>query len=52
MALNDSLFKGRLIKVVSKRTNVPGFGRGGRGGRGRARGRGGYRPRRGYYQPY
>lgn len=55
MALNDSLFKGRLIKVMSKRTNVPGFNR----GRGRGRGRP-YYPRffrgrgrgSGYYQPY
>jgi polyadenylate-binding protein 2 len=38
MALDDSLFKGRQIKVVSKRTNKPGISstdrapRGGRGG--------------------
>jgi len=38
LALNDSLFKGRLIKVTSKRTNIPGYNR----GRGRGRGRGGY----------
>jgi polyadenylate-binding protein 2 len=58
IALSDSLFKGRLIKVVSKRANVPGYHRGG----GRAHGRGytAYRPRffrgrgrgSGYYQPY
>eukprot|EP00298_Acanthocystis_sp_HF-20_P003994 c14342_g1_i1.p1 GENE.c14342_g1_i1~~c14342_g1_i1.p1 ORF type:complete len:195 (-),score=85.18 c14342_g1_i1:66-608(-) len=39
--LNDSLFKGRQIKVNPKRANVPGYGRG------RGRGafvRGGYRP--------
>jgi len=65
MALNESLFKGRLIKVTSKRTNIPGFGR----ARGRGRGRGGgggyyghnpslgYRGRgrgrgRGYFTPY
>ncbi|KAH8113423.1 polyadenylate-binding protein 2 [Phellopilus nigrolimitatus] len=52
MSLNESLFKGRLIKVTPKRTNIPGFGRGrGRGGfRGsyRGGGRGG-----GFgYQPY
>ena len=52
MALDESLFKGRQIKVVSKRTNRPGIsstdrfprggGRGGfRGGRGRGGG-GGY----------
>ncbi|KAJ3216000.1 cytoplasmic RNA-binding protein [Dinochytrium kinnereticum] len=38
LALNDSLFKGRLIKVTAKRTNVPTFMRGGaRGGRGGGR---------------
>ena len=60
MALDDSLFKGRQIKVMPKRTNKPGItstnrpprGRGGfraRGGRGRGFG-GGYmrRPRGGY----
>ncbi|CAD6890681.1 unnamed protein product [Tilletia controversa] len=52
LLLNESLFKGRLIKVTAKRTNLPGHsargrGRGGRGGRGfprggfRGRGRGG-----------
>lgn len=51
LALSDSVLKGRVIKVLEKRTNVPGFsqrgmGRG-RGGRGRfirgnrGRGRGG-----------
>lgn len=55
MALNDSLFKGRLIKVMSKRTNIHGYNR----GRGRGYGRPAYRPRSfrgrgrgGYYQPY
>ncbi|KAI3617338.1 hypothetical protein CBS9595_003247 [Malassezia furfur] len=47
--LNESLFRGRLLKVTPKRTNVPGLaarGRGrGRGFRGGYRGRGGYRPR-------
>ncbi|THH11552.1 hypothetical protein EW145_g588 [Phellinidium pouzarii] len=52
VSLHESLFKGRLIKVTMKRTNIPGFTRGrGRGGfRGayRGGGRGG-----GYgYQPY
>ncbi|KAI8844245.1 hypothetical protein BC829DRAFT_419848 [Chytridium lagenaria] len=42
LALNDSLFKGRLIKVTAKRTNVPTFMRGGGGGG--YRGRGGGRP--------
>ena len=43
LALSESVLKGRVIKVVEKRTNVPGFNRGrGRGGRGRfMRGRGG-----------
>lgn len=48
LALDNSLFHGRLIKVTAKRTNVPGFNRG--------RGRGGYRGghRGGYrgYSPY
>lgn len=47
--LNESLFRGRLLKVTPKRTNFPGLaarGRGrGRGFRGGFRGRGGYRPR-------
>jgi len=68
MALDDSLFRGRQIKVMPKRTNKPGISstnrppRGARGGfRGSRgyRGRGGFgairRPRfrgRGYYSPY
>jgi polyadenylate-binding protein 2 len=33
VALNESLFRARLLKVTAKRTNVPGFSaRGGRGG--------------------
>ncbi|KAI0663085.1 hypothetical protein C8Q70DRAFT_1050779 [Cubamyces menziesii] len=42
LAMDNSLFRGRLIKVTPKRTNIPGFnGRGrGRGGPYRARGRG------------
>ncbi|KAG9302493.1 hypothetical protein G9A89_007197 [Geosiphon pyriformis] len=39
MALNDTLLHGRQIKVTSKRTNIPGFNRGGI----RARGRAGWR---------
>ncbi|KAJ8698048.1 hypothetical protein PTI98_004804 [Pleurotus ostreatus] len=35
LAMDNSLFRGRLIKVTPKRTNIPGFNRG--------RGRGGYR---------
>merc|ERR1711971_161984 len=67
MALDDSLFRGRQIKVLPKRTNKPGVstsnrpprGRGFRGGGRGYRGRGGFgamrRPRfrgRGYYAPY
>jgi len=66
-ALNESLFRGRLLKVTPKRTNVPGFSQRGRG-RGRGgfrgspyyghsagfgyRGRGRGRGRGGYYSPY
>lgn len=50
VVLNDSMFRGRLIKVTAKRTNVPGYTR----GRGRGRGgyRGGYRGGGFGYQPY
>ncbi|KAI9347930.1 hypothetical protein DFJ73DRAFT_953880 [Zopfochytrium polystomum] len=53
LALNESLFKGRLIKVTPKRTNVPVFMRGGaRGGRGAPRiYRGGYAGYRGAFVP-
>jgi polyadenylate-binding protein 2 len=40
LVLNESVFKGRNIKVTPKRTNVPGMSRG--------RGRGGYRGGRGF----
>ncbi|KAH7350850.1 hypothetical protein BKA65DRAFT_499129 [Rhexocercosporidium sp. MPI-PUGE-AT-0058] len=43
LVLNESVFRGRNLKVVPKRTNVPGMTRGrggGRGGPGRGRGRG------------
>ncbi|GME84322.1 unnamed protein product [Ambrosiozyma monospora] len=57
LELNESLFKGRMLKVIVKRTNLPGFSRG--GGRGRGRGRGGFRGRfrgrargRGGFRPY
>jgi polyadenylate-binding protein 2 len=48
LVLNESVFRGRNLKVVPKRTNLPGMHRGrGRGfGRGRGRGfprGGGYR---------
>lgn len=50
LVLNDSVFRGRNLKVDPKRTNVPGLtrgrGRGGmRGGRGGFGGRGVYSPR-------
>ncbi|KAI9787793.1 MAG: cytoplasmic RNA-binding protein [Peltula sp. TS41687] len=60
LVLNESLFRGRTLKVVPKRTNVPGMTRGrGGGGRGGFRGgrggyggygRGGYPPRGGGYR--
>lgn len=47
LLLNETLFRGRQIKVIAKRKNIPGFSRGrGRGGRARARG---FRGRRPYY---
>ncbi|KAJ5872316.1 uncharacterized protein N7529_004669 [Penicillium soppii] len=63
LVLNESVFRGRNLKVVPKRTNLPGMhrgrGRGGfRGGRGRGfppRGgsyRGGYRGRGRGFSPY
>jgi len=59
LVLNDSVFKGRNIKVEPKRTNIPGMSRGrGRGGfRGGGRGffggrGGGYFPRGGYRGGY
>ncbi|KAL9001168.1 MAG: hypothetical protein Q9169_000352 [Polycauliona sp. 2 TL-2023] len=52
LVLNESMFRGRNLKVVPKRTNVPGMTRGGRGGRGGPRGgRGGF-PRGGYDRGY
>ncbi|KAI4212515.1 MAG: hypothetical protein LQ351_004767 [Letrouitia transgressa] len=51
LVLNESLFRGRNLKVVPKRTNVPGMTRGGRGGRGGPRGRGGF-GRGGYDRGY
>ncbi|PMD56940.1 RNA-binding domain-containing protein [Hyaloscypha bicolor E] len=66
LVLNESVFRGRNLKVVPKRTNVPGMtrgrgrggmrgGRGFGGGRGAPRGayRGGYRGNRGRgFSPY
>ncbi|KAL9067082.1 MAG: hypothetical protein Q9157_006932 [Trypethelium eluteriae] len=48
LVLNESVFRGRNLKVVPKRTNLPGMTRGGRGG-GRGAPRGG---RGGYGSPY
>ncbi|KAF8248294.1 RNA-binding domain-containing protein [Wilcoxina mikolae CBS 423.85] len=52
LVLNESIFRGRSLKVVPKRTNLPGMARG-RGGRGRGGpGRGGFPPAyRGGYAP-
>ncbi|KAI2625926.1 hypothetical protein GGR54DRAFT_637699 [Hypoxylon sp. NC1633] len=57
LVLNDSVLKGRNIKVTPKRTNIPGMsrgrgrGRGGFGGPGRGfGGRGGFMPRGGYFR--
>jgi polyadenylate-binding protein 2 len=58
LVLNESMFKGRNIKVTPKRTNIPGMtrgrgrGRGGFGGRGFHGGRGGFVPRGGYRGGY
>ncbi|RVD81213.1 uncharacterized protein DFL_009087 [Arthrobotrys flagrans] len=58
LVLNESMFRGRALKVVPKRTNIPGMQRGRGGGyRGGGRGRGGFGggygapPYRGGYQP-
>lgn len=58
LVLNESVFRGRNLKVVPKRTNVPGMaprgrGRGGFRGGGRGGfGRGGFPPRGGYRGGY
>lgn len=57
LVLNDTMLRGRNLKVVPKRTNVPGMSRGrgrGRGGYrgGRGFGRGGFYPRGGYRGGY
>jgi polyadenylate-binding protein 2 len=55
LLLNETMMKGRQLKVTAKRTNLPAFQRGIRGGRGgrarggRGRGRGGFRGRRAHY---
>ncbi|OCK93891.1 RNA-binding domain-containing protein [Cenococcum geophilum 1.58] len=50
LVLNESVFRGRNLKVVPKRTNLPGMTRGGRGGGGRGGSRGG--PYGGRGSPY
>ncbi|KAK8098396.1 uncharacterized protein PG998_013882 [Apiospora kogelbergensis] len=58
LVLNDSVLKGRNIKVTPKRTNFPGMSARGRGrgrggfGRGSFGGRGGFVPRGGYRGGY
>ncbi|ELQ32355.1 polyadenylate-binding protein 2 [Pyricularia oryzae Y34] len=53
LVLNESVFKGRNIKVSPKRTNYPGMSRGRGRGRGRGGfGRGGFPPRGGYRGGY
>jgi len=53
LVLNESVFHGRNLKVVPKRTNVPGMTRGrGRGYMRGGRGRGGFPPRGGYRGGY
>ncbi|NXW21936.1 PABP2 protein, partial [Circaetus pectoralis] len=48
--LDESVFRGRVIKVLPKRTNMPGISTTDRGGyRGRFQARGGLARRRGYY---
>jgi len=50
LVLNESVFRGRNLKVVPKRTNLPGLTRG-RGGRGGFRGRGGFGGRGAFVPP-
>lgn len=47
LVLNESTFRGRPLKIVPKRTNLPSFMLRGRGGM-RGRGRGGFYTRGGY----
>jgi len=52
MGLNESIFKGRSLKVMTKRTNLPGFARGRGGRRVSHRGRGRRRPRGRFFSGY
>eukprot|EP00746_Dinoflagellata_sp_MGD_P008082 gnl/MRDRNA2_/MRDRNA2_116113_c0_seq1.p1 gnl/MRDRNA2_/MRDRNA2_116113_c0~~gnl/MRDRNA2_/MRDRNA2_116113_c0_seq1.p1 ORF type:complete len:188 (-),score=41.21 gnl/MRDRNA2_/MRDRNA2_116113_c0_seq1:38-601(-) len=40
LLLNESLFRGRQLKVIQKRTNIPGYGKGGPPGAPPAKGKG------------
>merc|ERR1711964_578121 len=51
LLLHDSLFRGRQLKVMAKRTNLPGFGKGKKGkGKGKSKGKSPYG--KGYYGGY
>merc|ERR1719188_1835281 len=47
LLLNGSLFRGRQLKVVQKRTNIPGFMKGKGKGKPKGKGKG-----KGYYDPW
>merc|ERR1740133_610182 len=55
VALHESDFKGRTLKISAKRTNVSGFGKG-KGKKGKGKGKGGYgawaKPKGRGYSPY
>jgi len=51
LTLDDAIFKGRQIKVLPKRDNLPGYSRGRRGGHAFRRGFA-YPRRRGHVRPY
>merc|ERR1711865_1012204 len=54
LLLNGSLFRGRQLKVTVKRTNVPGFFKGGDKGKGKGKGKGKKGKGKGYkmYDPW
>mmetsp|Transcript_52773 Transcript_52773/g.83783 ORF Transcript_52773/g.83783 Transcript_52773/m.83783 type:complete len:204 (+) Transcript_52773:79-690(+) len=49
LLLNGSLFRGRQLKVIQKRTNVPGYTF---GGKGKSKGKGKGKGKKPYYDPY
>lgn len=49
--LNDSLFRGRQLKVLAKRTNTPGFNKGMKGKKGGKAPKGKGKAKGGYYDP-